>query len=442
MTPGHPNLIHRLSWIAAPLVAFAGLLAVLTLVNGSSAPPPTPAVEDGSGDLAARGDTAALIEGLRDAARAAPTDAEAQTALGDAYYQRSRETGDRSFYARANRAYDAALASDPESFTALAGQATVALARHRFADGLVLARRAHRLAPAVVAPYAALVDGLIETGRYEAAGRALERMVGLKPNLAAYSRISYFRELHGDLPGAAQALRLAISAGSGTVEGSAYIRSLLGDFEAIRGNYGAAELAYREAVAIAPKFGGALSGLALLRAGRGELGPAIDALRSQLGNPPSPDALIEVGEIEQVAGRLRAARSHYAQALAIEQRLLAQGAGTDAGITLNEAKHGDPERAVRLGRTAWRSAPSVSSADAYSWALYRAGRIAAASRLSTEAMRLGSRDPDFLYHAGMIARASGDDPRAARLLGRLLEQSPRFSPLYAPRARQALSELR
>ena len=53
----------------------------------------------------------------------------------------------------------------PKSFTALAGQATVALARHRFADGLALARRAHRLAPAVVAPYAALVDGLIETGR-------------------------------------------------------------------------------------------------------------------------------------------------------------------------------------------------------------------------------------------------------------------------------------
>ena len=441
MTPRHPIFMHRLGWLVAPLVAFVGLLAVLTLVNGSSAPTVPPPVDDGSGDLAARGETAALIDGLREAARTTPGDAEAQTALGDAYYQRSRETGDPSFYARANRAYDAALASDPESFTALAGQATVALARHRFADGLALARRAHRVAPAVVAPYASLVDGLIETGRYEAAGRALERMVGLKPNLAAYSRISYYRELHGDLPGAAQALRLAISAGSGTVEGSAYIRSLLGDFEAMRGNYGAAELAYREALAIDPEYGGALSGLALLRAGRGELGPAIEALRAQVGDPPSPDALIELGEIEQAAGRLGAARGHYAQALTIEQRLLTQGAGTDAGITLNEAEHGDPGRAVRLGRTAWQSAPSVSSADAYSWALYRAGRIAAASRLSAEAMRLGSRDPEFLYHAGMIARASGDEPRAARLLGRLLDQSPRFSALYAPKAREALRDV-
>jgi hypothetical protein len=57
-------------------------------------------------------------------------------------------------------------------------------------------------------------------------------------------------------------------------------------------------------------------------------------------------------------------------------------------------------------------------------------------------MKRGSRDPEFLYHAGMIARASGDEPQAARLLGRLLEQSPRFSALYARRAREALRAVR
>jgi tetratricopeptide (TPR) repeat protein len=432
----------RLGWLLAPLVAFVGLLAVLTLTNRPTLPAP-PAVASGDpGERYPATDATAAILDLREAAAAAPGDPEVRAALGDAYYQRSRESGDAADYVRADRAYDAALAADPESFTALAGKATVALARHRFADGLALARRAHRLAPGVVAPYAAFVDGLIENGRYAAAGRALERMIGLKPNLAAYSRVSYFRELHGDLRGAAEALRLAISAGSGTVEGSAYIRSLRGDFEAMRGRYRAAGLAYREALAIDPGYGGALGGLALLQAGRGEFAAAIEALRTQVGDPPSPDALIELGEVEQAAGRHAAARRHYRQALAIEQDLLAEGAGIDAGITLNEAEHGDPERAVRLGRTAWTSAPSVSSADAYAWALYRADRIGAASRLSAEAMRLGSRDPEFLYHAGMIARARGDRTRAARLLVRLLEQSPRFSALYAPRAREALRTMR
>ncbi|MGH2962680.1 MAG: hypothetical protein ACRDL3_10900, partial [Solirubrobacterales bacterium] len=78
---------------------------------------------------------------------------------------------------------------------------------------------------------------------------------------------------------------------------------------------------------------------------------------------------------------------------------------------------------------------------AYSWALQRAGRSRAAARLSTEAMKLGSRDPEFIYHAGLIARSNGRLGKARRLLGGLLEQTPRFSPLQAPRARAALRGL-
>ena len=49
---------------------------------------------------------------------------------------------------------------------------------------------------------AVTVDALVELGRYDEAATALQRMVDLKPNLAAYARVSYFRELHGDLDGA------------------------------------------------------------------------------------------------------------------------------------------------------------------------------------------------------------------------------------------------
>jgi tetratricopeptide (TPR) repeat protein len=432
--------ISNLTWLA-PLVALGAVAAVLAIANGSSLPASGASADTPSGP-AAGADTAELIAGLRETVRADVTNAEAAVALGDAYYQRSRETGDGRNYARAERAYAVALAAEPANAAALAGRATIALADHRFADGLALARRAHRVQPQLVAPYAALVDGLIETGRYGEAARALERMVGAKPNLAAYSRISYFRELHGDLEGAARALRLAISAGAGTVEGAAYVRSLLGDLEASRGRYAAARRAYGEALAVSPGYGGAVAGLALLRAGRDELGPAIATLRRELGDPPSPDALTELGELEQAAGRLGAARRHYAQAGRIEAQGLAQGSGYDAGVTLNEAEHGDSALAVEYGRRAWRSAPSVSSADGFSWALYRDGRIEAAARMSAEAMRLGSGDPSFLYHAGMIARAAGESARARRLLSTLLDVAPRFNALYAPRAREALRSLR
>jgi hypothetical protein len=62
--------------------------------------------------------------------------------------------------------------------------------------------------------------------------------------------------------------------------------------------------------------------------------------------------------------------------------------------------------------------------------------------MSERAMRLGSRDPSFLYHAGMVARRAGRSDRARDFLGQVVAQSPRFNPLYGPRAERALEGLR
>jgi hypothetical protein len=93
-----------------------------------------------------------------------------------------------------------------------------------------------------------------------------------------------------------------------------------------------------------------------------------------------------------------------------------------------------------LGRRAFEAAPSVRSADAYAWALSADGRQAAALNYSRKALRLGSRDPSFLFHAGVIAHRAGIEGRARRLLGSVVSQSPRFNPLYGPEARRVLRE--
>ena len=59
----------------------------------------------------------------------------------------------------------------------------------------------------MVRPYGPLVDAYVELGRYGAAERALQAMVDRKPEFAGFTRVSYLRELHGDLPGALAALR-------------------------------------------------------------------------------------------------------------------------------------------------------------------------------------------------------------------------------------------
>jgi tetratricopeptide (TPR) repeat protein len=432
---------HLFKW-ATPALAFAAVLAVLMVVN-------RPGTESLSGLPASTGqvnqappqDTESLIAGLQAAVRADPA-ASGYALLGDAYYQRARETGDPAYYSRAEGSFNAALNRDPNDLTATLGKGTLALARHDFRAGLELARRARRLAPDLVRPYAVLADAQIELGRYAAAAASLERMAALKPTLATYSRISYYRELDGDLVGAVEAMRLAASAGGGSAEGTAYVQSLLGNLELDRGRYGAAERAYREALAGQPSYPMAEAGLARLDAGRGRFASAIRRYRRVSETIPLPEYAIGLAEAEQAAGRLAAARRDYALVEAQARLLRSNGVNADVDLALFEANHGDPSQALSLGRRAWAEAPSVRSADAYSWALYRAGRIEAASRFSQRAMRLGSRDPYFLYHAGIIARAAGDAGAARRLLPRLVAQSPRFSPLYGPRAKRALEALR
>jgi Flp pilus assembly protein TadD len=86
----------------------------------------------------------------------------------------------------------------------------------------------------------------------------------------------------------------------------------------------------------------------------------------------------------------------------------------------------------------WRAAPSVRSADALGYALTRSGRPAEGLVWARRALRLGSRDPLFHFHAGMAARAAGRAGLARRELRLALSLNPGFSPWLARQAREAL----
>ena len=86
-------------------------------------------------------------------------------------------------------------------------------------------------------------------------------------------------------------------------------------------------------------------------------------------------------------------------------------------------------------------APTVRAADALGWALYRAGRLDEARRYAEEALRLGSLEPGYLFHAGMIAVAQGDAAAARGWLEASLAHGAAWSALRAPIARRALEGL-
>ncbi len=437
MTLTRPTLFKLLP---IPL-AFVAVLVAVHLVGGGGPALPVGAGASGIDSAPLPRTTAQRVAVLQSQIRAGADDAGTYAALGGAYLQRVRETGDFGYYTRAQSVYETALRRDPSSPEALTGMGTLALGRHDFALGLRYGLAALRAAPGTVDPLYVIVDAQVELGRYSAAARTLQRAMDLKPTLAAYARASYLRELRGDLDGAVGAMRLAISAGGPTTENVVYVQTLLGNLEMARGRVGAARDAYRAALQQSPAYVAATAGLARTDAARGELGAAIRLYRGAVARLPLPEYVVGLGETELAAGRPGQARRDLAL-VGAEQRLLqANGVNTDVDLALYEAEHGSAARGVTLARRAWAAAPSVRSADALGYSLARAGRAREGLPWVRRALVRGWRDPLALYHAGMTARAAGRPDLARAWLGELVAQAPRFSPLFGPRAKRALEEL-
>jgi tetratricopeptide (TPR) repeat protein len=392
--------LTRTSLLAIPL-AFLATFAVLTLFRGAS----LPHVASG-GSLASPlrpdANTDAQIARLQSAVRAG--DLGQVGALAAAYLQKVRETGDASFYTRAEGVLKRARPSD--AYAVVQG-ATLAAARHDFSRALSLSQRARALEPDSLAAFPVQVDALVERGRYDEAERVLQELVNRKPTLSAYARVSYLRELHGDLDGAVQAMRAAIAAGGPVPENIAYVQTLLGGLELARGNGAGARRAYAAALAAVPDYVPAL-------AGRARLEGSIPLWRRVVERLPLPEYAIGLGEAELAAGRVSDGRRDLALVGAEEKLLAGAGVNTDVELAIYEADHGSHERALDLARRAWAQAPSVRAADALGWALTRAGKPRDGLMWAHRALKLGSLDPVFRFHASVAAREVGRDEEAAR----------------------------
>jgi tetratricopeptide (TPR) repeat protein len=217
---------------------------------------------------------------------------------------------------------------------------------------------------------------------------------------------------------------------------------LLGNLELQRGRLRQSELSYRAAVARFAGYVPAQAGLARVAAARGDLRGAIHRYRAVVARLPLPEYVVALGETELAAGRAAEARRDFAL-IGVEERLLqAAGVDTDVDLAVFESSHGSPARGVALARRAWAAAPSVRSADALGWALTRSGRPGTGLTYARKALRLGSRDPIFLFHGAVAARAASRTTLARRWLAHGLADNPRFSPLYAPQAKRMLEGLR
>ncbi len=438
---------RRLAQIAAGVITIAvalfGLWAVDTARRSLQAQLDPAGYSLSAAHRLARSSTDGAIETLQSRLRQDPNDQPAYTQLGAAYLQKARETGDPTYYGKAESALLRALELNPDDFLAIAQMGALSLARHDFRQALDRGQKAHAISPETVLIYGVIGDAQVELGEYDAALETFQTMVDLRPDLSSYSRASYMRELYGDVDGAIEAMQRAVQAGGPNAENTNWTRVQLGHLYFNSGRLEEAEAEYKRALAAYPGYVHAEAGLARTQAARREYGVAIQLYGDVVNRMPLPEYVIALGDVYEAAGRSVEARQQFDLVRAIEQLYLSNGVDTDLEMALFAADHGQAiDEALVRARRAFEKRPTIYAADTLAWTLSQAGQHEAAYELAQQALRLGTRDALLLFHAGMIAYRLGRAAEAQSYLEQAVTINPNFSVRYGGQAQDTLAALR
>ncbi len=343
---------------------------------------------------------------------------EAATALRDAI-----ESGDPARYA----AVDAALSKAGDAPGTAGIHAALLLSRHEFEAARTFVAAELRTKPGDRALLAASVDAAVETGDYDAAEETLQQLADARPDGRALVRVSYLRELHGDLAGAITAMRQAEQASFEPSE-HATVATFLGDLCLSVNDLACAQTAYDTALQLRPNAISASLGRGRLLAAKGSTSEATALMASLVERSPQPAAASLLGEMQTLAGDNEGAANSFEIVAANTKLLTAAGVVTDLEAAVFEADHGDAARAVELSRAAYANRQTVFTADALGWALTRAGRATEAMPYVREALSRNTASVAVQTHAAAALAATGDSATARQLLQRVLDRNPWTAP--------------
>jgi tetratricopeptide (TPR) repeat protein len=431
----------RLLWALIPVLAALAALATLAFMRGER--PADQHVELPFDFRQTAGtSTDSLVGDLQQRIRDNPKDFDSHINLANAYLQKVRETGDPSLYTKTEDLLDEAQKLDDHSPELFAARGTLALARHDFQAALEYGTRALALDPESARYHGIVGDAQIELGMYDEAIQSYQEMVDRRPDFASFSRVAYARELYGDPEGAIEAMEVALQAGSGTPENVAWAHVQLGNLWFTSGKLDEAQKAYTLSTRTVGAYAPALAGQAKVAAAKGDIEPAATLYRQAFNRMPLPEYAIALSDVYVEMGARKKAEGQYELVQSMDKLLRANGVNTDLEIALFYADHDmNLQTSLEKARAVYDARPSIHAADALAWTLYKTGKYKEAQKYSSEALKLGTRDPLKHFHAGMIAKALGQREQARKYLQQAVDLNPHFSLLYSDEAADSLKAL-
>ena len=210
-------------------------------------------------------------------------------------------------------------------------------------------------------------------------------------------------------------------------EPAAWTRTLAGNLLLAEQKPVAAKRRFREALAFVPGYPGALSGLAEIRAGNGDLEGARTLYARAAAAAPVPEFAESLGDTLAQLGRLAAAERAWKRAEELERLFAANGGRNLLETAEFDLNHDRNFRsALDRARRGRAERPSVEGDHVLAWALYKNDKCAEARTVSLRSFRLGTLDVDGLYHHSLIEACLGNAKAAAAYSRRCGELDPAY----------------
>jgi tetratricopeptide (TPR) repeat protein len=395
-----------------------------------------PSFKERKGSIALNGEwlnTKQAIEGLLKNIELNPEDYKAKLNLSQAYIQEARITGDHAYYDQAAlELLDDVIKNEPKNFDALCCKATVLLSQHHFSEGLAIAQQAQPLNPNSAFIYGLLCDSYVELGKYKDAVIVCDKMISIRPDARSYARVSYLREIHGDLPGAIEAAKLAVAAGYPGLEQSEWTRMILAHLYENTGKPDSAEFQYKMALAERPDYAFAIAGMGNIAKLKKNYTLAItnyQKAKGMINEFSFADELTDLYVLNNQADKAKASSQEVIGMLSplagADESSSAHGHYADKELAYAYLKVPDTNKALEHAMVEYERRPdNIDVCETVAWVNYKKGNYTEANKMIDKALRTNCRNPSLLCRAGLIKLKAGQPELGMQLIKQAKDTNP------------------
>ncbi|MBL0044496.1 MAG: hypothetical protein IPP33_08890 [Flavobacteriales bacterium] len=376
-----------------------------------------------------------------------PMDWDAWLRMSEAFITEARVTGTHGYnYDQALNILDHVLAQTglkkDVKGQGITLKATILLSQHQFSDALVLGKEAVKLDPYRAYNYGVLVDAYTELGYYDSAVVMCDKMVSTRPDLRSYSRVSYQREIHGDVPGAIEAMDLAVKAGAQGLEETSWCRVQLGGLYERSGQLEKAREQYALALSERKNYAFAIAGLGRLEGKKKNYPEAEKQLMAAVAVTPDASFYEELARVYSAQGKTEQRDEAVRNAGKVLVGLTKGGEGHTHQVGLEMARFqlefmNDLDNAMTNAEHEFTHRPTNNDVNTALAAVnYAKGDLTAAAKFIAVAQHTGSKDPYLMTLNGLVLVKQGDAAKGKQLILESLKADPYQNHAFAAEAKK------